>query len=386
LEKAVKDIQELANSSKLANMDQFATLMISEGFSRRKEYAKAVQMLTKFYQENPSKIPTDLISNRIVQYINDDLQDMVDQGQFIKALKLHNQYSETWMKSSGRIDTKYNVGRAFEQSGVFKQAQGLYQETLNKLYAMKGTDADKVRSVTEHLPSEDSVNLRLATVEAQQGHYSQAFEGLKNIKNPQNLTEREQIERVQLAAQLLDQRGETDSAIRYLTELLKEWSGIPALVAEPYLDLAQLELKQNKADDAIQSLKKINTLMDDSQKVNPGTHARALEILGDIQLKKGLKNEAAGTFEKLISLYEKSRPLASYRYKVGQIYFEKGEIKKAAEVWNDLKDEKNDFWYKLSQEQLRGSEWKDEYKKYIKRIPAMSGSSATPAPAPAERK
>lgn len=372
VEKAVKDIQELADKSKLPKMDQFATVMISEGFTRRKEYDKAIQLLTNFYQENPTSIHTEYITNRIIRNINEDLKGLVDKGQFIKALKLHDKYADNWLKASTRIDTKYNVGRAFEQAGAFKQADKLYQETLNKVFAIKGTSASKERSVMEYLPSEDEVHLRLAAVEAAQNQYAQAFDALKNIKNPESLSEKEQIERVQLASLLLDKKGETESAIRYLTELLKEWAGIPELVAEPYLDLAQLEIKQNKIEDAIQSLKKIDTLMDDSKKVAAPTHARALELLGGLQMKQGKKEEAVQTFEKLLSLYEGTQPLASYRYKVGQVYFEKGEVKKASEVWNGLQDEKNDFWYKLAQEQLRGSEWKDEYKKYIKRIPAMS--------------
>jgi tetratricopeptide (TPR) repeat protein len=373
VEKAVKDIQELAKASDLPKMDQFATLMISDGFSRRKEYEKANDLLIKYYQENPTNVDATLVTNRIVENINRHLDDLVEEGSFIKALQLHSQYADNWLKSTDRVDTKYNVGRAFEQSGVFKQAQKLYQETLNQMYSLKGTAAGKEQSVLERVPGEDEVNLRLASVQAQQSQFSQAYDSLKNIKNPQKLSERNQVERVQLAADLLDKRGETDSAIRYLTELLKEWSGVPELVAEPYLKLAQLEIKQNKLNDAMQSLKKISTLMEDSQKVAAPTHARSLEMLGDLQFKNGEKEESLKTYEKLLGLYEKARPLASYRYKVGQMYFEKGEIKKASEVWSELKGEKNDFWYKLSQEQLQGSQWKDEYKKYIKRIPAMSG-------------
>ena len=381
VEKAVKDIQELAKTSNLPKMDQFATLMISEGFNRRKEYDKEIQLLVKLYQDHPTTTDTKLISNRIVKNINEAIKDLVDSGQFIQALKMHNQYADNWLKSSNRIDTKYNIGRSFEQAGVLKQAQKLYQDTINQIYAMKGTPAAKERNVFEKLPSEDELNLRLAAVQARQNQMAQAFDSLKNIKNPQTMSDEHQIERVQLAADLLEKRGETDSAVRYLTELLKEWSGIPELVAEPYLSLAQLEIKQGKKDDAIKSLKKIGTLMEDSKKVTPATHARSLELLGEIQLQKGEKTAAIKTFEKLVSQYGTTRPLASYRYKIGQLYFEGGELKKAEETWQELKNEKNDFWYKLAQEQLKGSEWKDEYKKYIKRIPAMSGEQTA-----AERK
>lgn len=383
VEKAVKDIQELSKQSNLPKIDQFATLMIAEGYNRRQEYDKAIDLLVKYYQAFPNTADTGLLQNRIVKNINEDLKNRVDKGDFINALRLHNKFADNWLKSSNRIDTKFNVGRAFEQSGVFNQAETLYKDVLNQLYALKGTPAGRERNVFEKLPSEDELNLRLASVAMQNNKMAPAYDYLKSIKNPEQLPERDQIERVQMASTLLDQRGETDSAIRYLTELLKVWAGLPELVADPYLHLAQLELKKGQTDNALESLKKIDQLMDDSKKVNKATHAKSLEMQGDLLLKKGDTDGAVATYQKMLDLYEKERPLASYRYKVGELYFNKGEIQKAAQVWNDLKGEKNDFWYKLSQEQLKGSDWKNEYQKYIKRIPAMS---STPDDSKVERK
>jgi tetratricopeptide (TPR) repeat protein len=112
--------------------------------------------------------------------------------------------------------------------------------------------------------------------------------------------------------------------------------------------------------------------MEDSKKVSPQVHRRSLELLGQMYVEKGETNKAIATFEKALDLYEKQSPMSSYRYKVGQLYFKKGEIKNAEKAWNELKNEKNDFWYKMAQEQLKGSEWKNEYQKYIQRIPAMA--------------
>ncbi len=381
VEKAVKDIEALSKDLDLPKMDQFATLMIASGFNRRKEFEKSIDLLVKFYQGHPTTVDAPLVSNQIVKNINEKLKDLVDQGKFIEALQWQNKYADSWLKSSDRIDTKYNIGRAYELSGVNKQALKLYQDTLNQIYALKGTTKGKERNIFEKLPSEDQVNLRIAAIESQSSQYSQAYEALRNIKNPQALTDRDQIERIQLSAQLLDRRGETESAIRYLNELLKTWSGIPELVAEPYLHLAQLEMKQNHIDEAMRSLKHVGVLMDDSKKVSSQTHSRSLELLGELQLKKGNKDEAIKTYEKLLGLYENSKPLESYRFKVGQLYFEKGEVQKAAQCWNELKTSKNKIWYRLAQEQLKSSDWKNEYNKYIKRIPAMSESQA-----PTERK
>jgi hypothetical protein len=51
-------------------------------------------------------------------------------------------------------------------------------------------------------------------------------------------------------------------------------------------------------------------------------------------------------------------------------------MQKAADTWNDFKGDKSGFWKKLAQEKLRSSEWNDEYKKYIKRIPAMANPTS----------
>ena len=39
------------------------------------------------------------------------------------------------------------------------EAQKFYQKALNRLYAIKGTDVEKVTKVNEDVPSEDVLNL-----------------------------------------------------------------------------------------------------------------------------------------------------------------------------------------------------------------------------------
>lgn len=372
VEKAVHDINELTKKSELQGIEQFAALMIAEGYNKRFEYDKAIDLLVKYYQANPIDSDTKLLQQRIVKNINDKISDYVNSGNFIQALQTHNKYADSWLKSSQRLDTRFNLARAFEQAGVQNEAEALYKYTLNNLYAIKGTSAEKEKSVIEKLPSEDRMNLRLAMTTAAQSKFNAAYDYLKNIKKPDQLAEVEQIERVQLAATLLEKKGDLDSASRYLVDLIKTWRGLPELVAEPYLQLAEVETKQGKFEDALKSFDKVNEMMEDSGKVSPQTHAKALEKSALLQLQQGKQAEASATIEKLLKTYEKDRPLASLRYKLGQIYFDRGEVQKAAETWNNLKGTENDFWYKISQEKLKNAEWNDGYKKYLKRIPAMA--------------
>ena len=369
---AVTEIMSLAKKIDLPNMEQFATVMVADGYSSRGELGKAIELLSKYYKENPTTVDVPLISNRIIANINDQLQGEVEKGHFIKALKTHAQYADNWLKNSARLDTRYNLGRAFEMGGVPVEAEKYYKDVLNRVYAIRGTAEAKEIQVKEGIPSEDELNLRLAAVYNRERKYNQAYEYLKNIKNPEKLSETDQIERVNVAVQLLESRGDNESAIRYLGELLRTWKGQPELVAEPYYKLAELQRKQGKSDEALQALRRVDELQQDSTKIPVALHAKTLEQMGDIYLEQNQDQKAAAAYAKLLEKYEEKRPLSSIRYKLGEIHFKRGEIQKATETWAEFKGEKSEFWKNLAQEKLKDSHWRDGYKKYIQRIPAMS--------------
>jgi tetratricopeptide (TPR) repeat protein len=369
---ATKEILELVKKLDIPNIQQFGTIMIAEGFAARSENEKAIDLLTKYYQQNPTSVDAELFKNRIIGNITAEIAGQLKDGKFITALKTHSKYADNWLKNSDRMDTKFYLGRAFEMAGAPEEASTHYRDVLNQTYAIKGTKKEKELAVNHQKPDEDELNLRLASTAYQQKKFNQAYDFLKNIKTPEALSEEQQIERVQIAVDLLEKRGDLDSAVRYLTELLRTWKGQARLVAGPYLRLAQLEVKQGKSDAAITSLKKIDDLMVDSKDVPESVHAKSLELMAKLSQEKGDNEGAIAAYEKLLNLYEDKRALPAMRYKLGQIYFTKGEVKKAAEVWNKLETPKTEFWYNLAQEQLKNSEWHGNYKKYIQRIPAMS--------------
>jgi hypothetical protein len=63
--------------------------------------------------------------------------------------------------------------------------------------------------------------------------------------------------------------------------------------------------------------------------------------------------------------------LESVKYRIGDILFENGDLPAAEKEWSHLG--KGTIWAKMAQEKIDGAKWKDQYKKYINRIPAMSG-------------
>lgn len=189
------------------------------------------------------------------------------------------------------------------------------------------------------------------------------------------MPDEDQIERVALAVKLLDKRGDSDSAIRYLTELIKTWQGQPSLLAEPYFDLAELEVKAGKKEDAKKSLEKVDRLMKDSKNISETIHAAALEKLGQLYFNDKESEKCIATFKDLLDLYEEKKPLGSIRYQMGKMYFDRGDIQKAANVWSEFKNDKTGVWQQLTQEELKGVNWQANYKKYLKRIPAMVGKT-----------
>ncbi len=374
LDKAIADVSEMIKESHLPDIGQFSHVLISDGYSNRGEYGKAIEYLVQYYQAHPTTANTAMLNSLIIKNINLEIKSFVKDGKFIEALRAHSKYADNRLKNSDRIDTKYNVAMAFEQAGVFSEAEKLYRNSLNQMLSLKGTKDEKARSIFERLPSTDQVELRLAKVYMQLGDNAQSYEHMKSIGKPELLSEKEQIERIQVGAYLLERKGELASAARHLVELIKTWSGVPQLIVDPYFQLANIEDKLGKKNDAIESLRKIDQLMTESEnKISIEVHYKALKKMGDLFFEQGQMDESLSVYEKLLKLYEDKYQLPSIRYRVGQIYFSRGELQKSAEYWNLLKNQKNsEFWYKLSQEQLKNFEWSNDYKKYIKRIPAMS--------------
>lgn len=377
LQRAVDEIMALAEKSPLPKMNEFARLMVSDGYYRRHDFDKANDLLIKYYQSHPTSANGPLITQRVVRNINEQIYQMVENKNFLQALKVHQKYASNWLKGNPRIDLKYNLGRAFEQAGVYEESEKLYRDSLNRKVSARGIASEADLGSFDRVPGADEISLRLAAVNVARGQYHAAFNNLKDITQPERMTEEQQVERIVLAAQLYDRKGEPETAVRYLTELVRAWKGVPAKVAEPYLMLGDMENKLGSKDAALKSYERVDQLMTDSNDVPARVHAQALEKIGERYFELKKMPEAIAAYEKLLEKYESSVPLAAVRYRLGRIHFDKGEIKKAADTWKPLSDSKDSVWNKLAQENLKSAEWNDDYKQYLKRIPAMNRESST---------
>ncbi len=382
---AVDEIMKLSLSSDLPGVIQFSTMMIADGFNERKEFEKSIGLLTKYYQENPTTVDQAKFRKRIVKNIADEIHEYIQNQNFLSAMKVQQKYAQNWLRSSDRLDLKFDMGRAFEMAGLQKQSIQSYRDVLNQLYVIKDTPLEKEKMVKERLPVVEQVSLRLAQVEAGQNENQKAWDYLRQIKNIDRLSPAEQVERMLLSVDLLKKKGDEKSAIRYLTDVLMEFKAEPKLSGKLYWELANLELSSGKPDDALGSLQKIDMMMTDSGGVPAEIHMNALKKIFDIHLQMKKDNLALQVGQKALELYEEKMDLAQLRYQIGEIHFKQGTIQKAAETWGTFQGKNASLWKKLSDEKLAGVAFDENYKKYMKRIPAMatpttsSSSDASPS-------
>lgn len=372
VEIAAQQILDLSKKVTLPEVDKLATILISEGYSERGDYARATQLLVDYYQKNPTMMDAGQFTKRITANINERIRESVNKGDFIQALKTHQQYSDSWLKASNRLDTRYFIGRSFEMAGVPKEAEKYYKEILNRLLSVEGTPIEKEIRVVEHLPSKEQLYLRLAEAQSKQSKLQEAYDSLKQIRSADRMSDEEQIERVVLSANLLTEKEQFDSAKRFVMELLRTWKGEPDKLVIPYMKLADIEAKLNQPRNALNSLKKIDELMTDSKSDQLELLFKSLEKRIEISENSKNQSELVAATQRMLELFEESKPIASIRYKLGEIYYKQGKIKNAEQTWTGFKGAQADFWGNLAKEQMKNMSWRDDYKKYIERIPAMS--------------
>lgn len=372
LDQTLKKMDELTAKSDVPNIDQFKVALIADGFARRKEFEKSIQILSDYYQQNPMRNDVQQVTQRIVKNINDYLKYLSDEKKEKQVLDTYEKYADSWLKKEDRIDTNYLLGLSYDSAGAFEEAIKKYTITKEKMQAIQNTPQQKIIEVREYLPTFDTLNLKLANAYFNSKNFQSSYQTLQLIKNPFSMSEPEQIERVQLAAELSQEKGDVDAAIRYLTELDRVWSGNPALTIPINKQLGLVQYKRKNLEEAKKPLNKVLDLAEEHNSEDFLPVKEAANTLADILIEQKKTDEAAAILQKLLSLYEEKVDLPKERFRLGDIYFKKGEIKKAENIWSELKGDNSAFWGKIAQDKIQQANWKDEYKKYLKRIPAMS--------------
>lgn len=359
---------EISKSS-LPGLQQMGSFIVSEGYLKRGNYTESREWLERFYKENLNTVDKVDLRRRIVRVLQEEIKSDLQKDSPVKALQLYEKYKEAYFKHVDRVDTQLALANAYQKLGGLGESEKRLKIVLNRLFSIRGTPEEKERKVLENLPKINGVQLSLGKAFFDQNKKTEAYNILAKMENPEDLSDSDQIERVKILSQLMEARGESESAIKYLTELIREWQSEPLKVAAPYLELALVEKRNGKTDQALRSLK----IIDESKKINPEIdskiHLQSLLAAGEIYDEKKDFNSAAAAYSKAVELYPESINERT-RFRLGQIYSTLGETKKAEDVWKTLDDSKQTVWSKIAKEQMQDKDWKKNYNKYIQRIPA----------------
>ncbi|MGZ6485075.1 MAG: tetratricopeptide repeat protein [Pseudobdellovibrio sp.] len=371
LEETIKNMDELAAKSELDNIDQFKVAMLADGYSKRKDFTKAIEILSNFYQANPNRPDVKQVTHRIVKNVGDELKNLSDKGDYKDLLKTYKEYADTWLKSERRIDTDYFLGLAYENAGAYDAALEKYNLVDASLQKIKGTAGEKELYINQYLPTLDSLYLRLAKSKAENNNPQESYQFLEKIQKPLELSEQEQVERVALAAQLYEKKGDTGTSIRYLSELSNLWGGDEKLSIPVQFKLAEMQVGNNDQSGAIKTYEKCKNILVKNKNASEADLMKLMNAYTKVLVDQKRPDQAIDMMADIIGKFDQY-PFSQERYQLGDLLFSKGEIKKAEVVWEKIPDDEKNIWKKLSQEKLKQASWDVNYKKHIMRIPAMA--------------
>jgi len=371
MEMLAKEIKDFLNENvNIDGLDHYITSYMEEAYYQRGDLQKSWDILQRYYKKNITSPTIPFYKKRIARNLTRQIENAVTNGQPIQALRIYGKNKDLWLKEQDRMDLKYYLGRTFEKTTAYKDANKTYMDLLNNLFAIEGTEEERKRQLFEHIPSKESVMLRIAQVNYQQKDYEKAIEYLNLIKDDGKLEKDEIYERSALTADISIQRGNYKLAEKHLNFLVNKWKFLPQRVAAPYTKLAEVYKRRGQLDKAHEIYDRMIYHYKDSQSINIDTYTNVLEKKAMAYLDNNQDDKAVPVLKDLLSAGPKDKHLNS-RYKLGQIYFNQGNLAKAEEFWAPLQNiDEGKVWYNLAQEKLQEAKWKDNYEKYIERLPA----------------
>lgn len=386
LKDSLKEIDEIVKrDADLPSIQEFKVITVADAQTARHDYDGATHDLIQFYKENTQSKHLPLIKGRIIRNLTENIRHEVDKGDFMQALRLYSRDQSAWLKGNKRADLPFLAGRAYETAGVYDEAAQNYRETLARLESQK----PESRDVFEADIAKESVRLRLAAMASASRDYAGAESQLKQIKDIAKLSGAEQVERAGLAADVAEARGQGEVARKYLTEVIQSFKakteGDATSVAPLHLRMAKLAMKDRDYKGAEAAIGSALAAAEKAPKDEEGKlsiesekiKTAALETRAEVQLARGKRKDAIASYRAVLEMPVANADVSrngydSVRYRLGQLLFDTGELKEAEEAWGQLAKDDKSLWRRLASEQMSGAKWRDEYKKYIDRIPAAA--------------
>ncbi|MFK8139174.1 MAG: tetratricopeptide repeat protein, partial [Bdellovibrionales bacterium] len=225
VEAAHKEIDSYVKNSELPFIKDFGTIVLADGYYIRGELDKSFFLLENFYKENSTATTLDLFKDRIVKTITKQIAQKVEKGNHVDAIRTYGKHAGSWLRDSDRVDLRFNLGRAFEASNVSDEAIKIYKATVNRLYAIAGSEEEKERKIFESLPTAEQINLRISATNLKAKNFKESSKYLLKIKDLSKLDPSEQIEKVIVKSYLDEKDGKINQAIKLVEELVDSWKG-----------------------------------------------------------------------------------------------------------------------------------------------------------------
>ncbi|MCB0347570.1 MAG: tetratricopeptide repeat protein [Bdellovibrionales bacterium] len=374
-ESEIADLRERVNAFNAKqdspDFQHLTTALTEEGLFKRGDLKDSLEILQSFYKDNTTSPYLPFYRSKIARNLTEQIHQDLNNKKYLEALRLYGSNKAIWLRDADRFDLTLYVAETLEKTSALEQAAKMYRDLVGKLQAIQGTEEEQKREVLENLPKLQVVNLRMGSTYYELKEFERSLQHLNMIENTDALSEDENMERIGLLANVAIEKAEYEIAEGYLNQIIKTTKALPEVVTKPYFKLAKIFREQKQDQDAIRILDKVVNFYEDSKSITDEQYISALSQKAEILLKQGKKEDASKYYQDLVNNFETGSEITSARYTLGNLFFEKGDLAKAEEVWMPLQTADNgEIWYKLAKEKLDEARWTDSYKKYLERMPA----------------
>jgi TolA-binding protein len=372
---AINEILELSKKAKLPLAEDFGNFIVSEALQKSGEYDQALSYLVDNYRSRPNH-PLSKKYFEIIQDIQSKKLVLMSSKKPFEALKYHELMQIDWLKDTKRPDVSYALAESYYNLGDYKTAEKNYQITIDLISSFNfDTIQNQVFLKKQNLPSLSYLLLRLADAQKLQKKWQSVETTIGKLDSlGLNLSQKEQIERASLLAQVLQEKGQSEYALRYLHDMKKMSSGNSTRDGE--ILFKELDALKRIGDN--KGIVEISSSLDQVCE-NPEWISNCYKAGRDVLAAKKVtmgQDAYSQALQRFLDQYADYGNVDDLRYELGKIHLKNKNIKQAESVWSQFKDLESG-WAQLAKSDLEGAKFDSTYQDYFKKIPSLSRSPAT---------
>jgi len=367
----IDTILDLASEIPFASSRDFAEVIITDALYERKNFEDMISRLETYYKSNAGSPHLGHFKNRIVQGIVGQLKESLDNPNKVNTLRIFAKNSDSWLKNSSRSDVPYILGMGYFRLGLYKESAREIGLALSQVEGL--SDIERIRlKAFEELPAIDIMRFHYSKALFESGELLKSYEVLDKIKGSTEFNDEQRAEVATLLAQIQERRGDFNLSDAKVVEMLKANEGVTDNVVRVVLSVAQNRWNNKDRQGALDLLK----MSQEQMSVDSDEQKRALtditKRLHEYQIQEGEVLQAAATIERCLNKLGDTTQVPELKFLLGKSYIQMGEIRRAEEIFQKIDGNEASYWSSLAKDQMNQVNFEDSYKKYLKRIPALS--------------